>query len=369
VSFNNGGSLAGVATIHLPQSYTQLIRRWRNMESSFAPYARAADMNVYWGAGGEIDSVIDITHNVPIPDAFIRNAGGAVVGVRPLGANWGVINPAATNFASTAADGRPAVLTATDLPCFEPYRSIHTNPQFANADGFPCSVTGATPYAPGQPFTPDTIVTPGQIAFFKNSRANSAAAAPAAGAGFGLYVSGIYTMFELSGGTVPASGTVWTLRNYSGAVNGGNGVGGGNKGPYSFAQRPRPFTAVGASVQVAFNVTNTARGPTAADLRAVHTVPDPYYVTSAYEQTTDNKVIKFVNLPQKAIIRIYSASGVLVNLLEHNSVTFGGEANWNVRNRNNQVVASGVYFYHIEANDQGKTARRVGRMTIVNFAQ
>jgi uncharacterized Zn-binding protein involved in type VI secretion len=47
----------------------------------------------------------------------------------------------------------------------------------------------------------------------------------------------------------------------------------------------------------------------------------------------------------------------------------GGECTWNVRNRNNQVVASGVYFYHIEANISGGTARRVGRMTIVNFAQ
>jgi hypothetical protein len=36
-----------------------------------------------------------------------------------------------------------------------------------------------------------------------------------------------------------------------------------------------------------------------------------------------------------------------------------------VRNRNNQVVASGVYFYHIESG----SARRVGRFTIVNFAQ
>jgi hypothetical protein len=66
-----------------------------------------------------------------------------------------------------------------------------------------------------------------------------------------------------------------------------------------------------------------------------------------------------------AIIRIYSSSGVLVSLLEHNTTTFGGAADWNVRNRNNQVVASGVYFYHIEAGD----ARRVGRMTVVNFAQ
>jgi len=38
---------------------------------------------------------------------------------------------------------------------------------------------------------------------------------------------------------------------------------------------------------------------------------------------------------------------------------------WDVRNRSNQFVASGVYFYHVEA--EGKS--RVGRLTVVNFAQ
>ncbi len=369
VSFNNAGALTGVTTIQSPASYGVLIRRWRNMESSMAPFWRAADMNVYWGTNGRIDSVIDVTHNVPVPDAFIRNGAGAVVGVRPLAANWGIINPGATNFASTSADGRPAVLTMADLPCFEPYRSIHASPQFPNADGFPCAVTGATPYAPGQPFTPDTIAQPGQVAYFVNTRANAAAAPVAAGAGFGLYITGTYSQFELTGGALPAAGTVWTLRTYAGMVYGGQGVGGGSLGlPYSYTPATRPFTAVGASVQVAFDVVNTTRAVTTADLKQVHTVPDPYYVTNGYEQTTDNKVIKFVNLPRKAIIRIYSSSGVLVNILEHNSNTFGGELTWNVRNRNNQVVSSGVYFYHIESNDAG-TARRVGRMTIVNFAQ
>ena len=97
----------------------------------------------------------------------------------------------------------------------------------------------------------------------------------------------------------------------------------------------------------------------------MHTVPDPYYVTNGFEQSPDNKIIKFVNLPANAIIRIYSSSGVLVALMEHNSTTFGGDETWNVRNRNNQVVASGVYFYHVEAGN----ARRVGRFTVVNFAQ
>jgi len=108
------------------------------------------------------------------------------------------------------------------------------------------------------------------------------------------------------------------------------------------------------------------------DLSRVHTVPDPYYVKSKFEASTDQKILKFVGLPQDAIIRIYSASGVLVRLLEHHggdysptSISQGSEIDWDLRNRNNQVVASGVYFYHVEAGD----ARRVGRFTVVNFAQ
>jgi hypothetical protein len=99
-------------------------------------------------------------------------------------------------------------------------------------------------------------------------------------------------------------------------------------------------------------------------LSRVHTVPDPYYVTNGFEHTTEAKTIQFVNLPADCIIRIYSSSGVLVTLLEHHSQVDGGSERWNVLNRNTQVVASGVYFYHIEAGD----ARRVGRFVVVNFA-
>ena len=165
---------------------------------------------------------------------------------------------------------------------------------------------------------------------------------------------------------LPAAGTVWTLRGYTGGgLIGGQGSA-GDEGPYQYNDvRPRPFTAVGAEVRLLFDATNTQVNPVSANLDNVHTVPDPYYVTSEFEQTTDNKVIKFVNLPSAATIRIYSSSGVLVDIIEHNSITSEGSATWNVQNRNNQVVASGVYFYHIEAGD----ARRVGRFTVVNFAQ
>src|SRR5690606_40417179 len=118
-------------------------------------------------------------------------------------------------------------------------------------------------------------------------------------------------------------------------------------------------------LRVLVDATNQLSNRTLATHDNVHTVPDPYDVTSEFEQTTDNKVIKFVDLPNAATIRIYSSSGVLIEVIEHNSVSAEGAATWNVRNRNNQVVASGVYFYHIEAGD----ARKVGRFTIVNFAQ
>jgi hypothetical protein len=102
--------------------------------------------------------------------------------------------------------------------------------------------------------------------------------------------------------------------------------------------------------------------PTGADLTHVHTVPDPYYLTNEFEADNAGQVIKFVNLPQDAVIRIYTSSGVLVNLLEHHSTTFGGAVDWNVRNRTGRRVSSGVYFYHVEAGN----ARRTGRFTVVN---
>jgi hypothetical protein len=105
---------------------------------------------------------------------------------------------------------------------------------------------------------------------------------------------------------------------------------------------------------------------TNAQLARIHTVPDPYYVTNVLEPSPDTKILKFVNMPSRAIIRIYSVSGVLVRVLTQNDPMAGGEVTWDLRNRNNQFVASGVYFYHVETED-GKT--KLGRFTVVNFAQ
>ena len=186
-----------------------------------------------------------------------------------------------------------------------------------------------------------------------------------ANAGILLYLRGNIYMIELAGGAVPAAGQQWTVRDYTGAIRGGNGTA-GQFGTYVYtADAFRPFNTIGASMKFQFTVTNETAAVTDAALAAVHTVPDPYYVTSAYDRQVSSKVINFVNVPTGSRIRIYTTSGVLVRILDADPDALTGTVTWDVRNRSNQFVASGVYFYHVEA--EGKT--RVGRMTIVNFAQ
>ena len=350
--WNNAGELTGVSVIHSPYSYQTMGNQWRNVEGVLASVRRMADINVYWGAGGKVDSVIDATHNVPVPFDSTLYRGG-----------WGILNqagaPTAGAIGSVTAsfDGR-AELSITDLGCVEPFRSIDA-PQVASR--MRC---GTAALGDGPLYVLTQTAVPGTIVHFTGSPADAQTRAPAAEAGFIMLIAGNHFMFQLTGGALPATGAVWSLRSEVGAITGGKGWD-DDDGPYAYFAVPRPFNAVGAELRVNYDVVNQVNLATGKDLKQVHTVPDPYYVTNEYETTTDSKIIKFVNLPKDAIVRIYSASGVLVTLLEHHSDQNGGAMDWDVRNRNGQFVASGVYFYHVESGD----ATRIGKMTIVNFAQ
>jgi hypothetical protein len=172
------------------------------------------------------------------------------------------------------------------------------------------------------------------------------------GSGFGIFVNGEPYLFQ---GAQPAS-TVWTLRTYNGSVTQSTA------GVYSFS--PTGGIPAIPGLRIVLNVQSAAQiVADQADLSKVHTVPDPYYAVSQYDLSPASKELKFVNLPAEATIRIYSMSGVLVDIINHNDPTGGGSANWNLRNRSNQFVASGVYFYHVSTSD-GKTA--VGKFTVVH---
>jgi hypothetical protein len=240
-----------------------------------------------------------------------------------------------------------------DIGCVQPF---HSGPVSVESSlRIPCALAAPVPLS--------NTAALGSVAFFRNL-AEAGTVAPAAEGGFLFYIAG--SVFMMSMPALPAPGTVWGLRTYVGTIEGGPGA-------YTFnPPTVLPFTAIGATAALEFGVTSTVAAATKDDLSRVHTVPDPYYVRSKYEASTEQKVLKFVGLPQDAIVRIYSSSGVLVRLLEHRGSQYsstsrsqGSEMDWDLRNRNNQVVASGVYFYHVEAGD----ARRVGRFTVVNFAQ
>jgi len=336
-TINNGGALTGVTVVSVPQSYNYFNRNWRNFEWATSGAFRAADFNVYWGTAGVIDSVVDVSHNVVVP--FSDTAGGT----------WGVLNAAAQN-GTGSFDTRNDALTVTDFVCVDPIRTLlavddprfpHTCPTYLLSNTAALGPVAFHTTSPGG--DPAELLDP-------------ATAPVAPEPGVGLYLAGTVTLFQMP--ALPAAGTVWALRTYTGVIN-------GTPGSFTYTPATRPFTGVGSGLKLTYSAQNALLASTTEDLGRVHTVPDPYYVTNQFEQTTDTKIIKFVNLPGNCIIRIYSSSGVLVTLLEHHSATGGGAEDWNVRNRNNQVVASGVYFYHLEAGD----ARRVGRFTVVNFAE
>jgi hypothetical protein len=176
--------------------------------------------------------------------------------------------------------------------------------------------------------------------------------------GFALYVNGERFIFQTS--QLPANGTVWTLRTYAGNLtsSGGNTADPSN---YAFSSLTRPPLIPGLSFVWESEAATEVVGEAQLDL--VHTIPDPYYAVSQFDLSPASKELRFVNLPVKATIRIYSMSGVLVDIVNHDDPTGGGNAPWDLRNRSDQFVASGVYFYHVSTPD-GKS--RVGKFTVVN---
>ena len=175
------------------------------------------------------------------------------------------------------------------------------------------------------------------------------------GNGFAMYINGEVFYFV---GAAPTGNATWKLRTHFGAVTRSGTT-------YSYAAEANKPPAV-PGLTLVVNVNAAAALETRTDLKSVHTVPDPYYVRSAFELGPSNKALRFVNLPQQAVVRIYSLNGTLVRVLTHNDIQGGGELSWDLRNRNNQFVASGVYFFHVEAPN-GDT--HTGRFTVVQFAR
>jgi hypothetical protein len=100
--------------------------------------------------------------------------------------------------------------------------------------------------------------------------------------------------------------------------------------------------------------------------------PNPYridggYVENKYEKSgIREKRIRFVNLPPRCTIRIFTLDGDLVQTIDHESSAADLDAtidSWNLISRNTQAVVSGIYLFSVEDKDTGDN--QVGKFVII----
>ncbi|MGC8654790.1 MAG: hypothetical protein ACP5US_12455, partial [Candidatus Kryptoniota bacterium] len=75
-----------------------------------------------------------------------------------------------------------------------------------------------------------------------------------------------------------------------------------------------------------------------------------------------DRKIQFTNLPARCEIRIYTISGTLVNVLQHNSASLGYE-DWNLTSSVGQAISSGIYLFTVQ--DLSTGAIQVGKFVVI----
>jgi len=95
------------------------------------------------------------------------------------------------------------------------------------------------------------------------------------------------------------------------------------------------------------------------DLDRIKVVPNPYIAHAEWENWADERKIEFIHLPDKATVRIYTLSGDLVVTLDHDNGS--GTAAWDIQSVNDQAVAPGIYYYHVDS----PYGEKIGKFAII----
>ena len=111
-----------------------------------------------------------------------------------------------------------------------------------------------------------------------------------------------------------------------------------------------------------------------AILDAIRVVPNPYLVTNRSVASEGTDQLFFTNLPANCTIRIYTLAGEFVREIVHDAVeafaptdrnsegSRGGSEPFDLLSYNRQALASGIYFYHVDAEGIGT---KVGRFAVI----
>lgn len=321
-------------TVYPLKGYHTITSRYRTFEGVLSTVRRAADIEVTWGGNGQVESVRDLTHNVDVPfDPNIRASYGFLTVESFAGVD-----------AALTRDGDNSVVTASDFTCIAPMNEYTIAGDTDHEDCLSPVSAQLQPSAALVPIGGEYDLPWGDYEATTPTQQ-----------GFAMYINGETFLFF---GPLPEAGAQWTLRTYAGYVAEGDDG-------YEFESLVRPPAVPGLTAVLTLSPSENV-AVTEDVLERVHTVPDPYYVTNRLESSSVQKRLLFVNLPEQAIVRIFTVSGVLVAALSHDDPSGGGTVEWDLRNRNNQFVASGVYFYHVETPDG---TERIGKFTVIQYAQ
>lgn len=110
------------------------------------------------------------------------------------------------------------------------------------------------------------------------------------------------------------------------------------------------FTISGESAQI------NAKDVQESALDLVRVVPNPYYGFSQYEGSRLDNRVYITNIPTKCNIKILSMNGSIVREfdVDRSSDPTNTFVEWNLRNADNLLIASGVYMILIDAPDIGE---------------
>ena len=97
------------------------------------------------------------------------------------------------------------------------------------------------------------------------------------------------------------------------------------------------------------------------DISNISVVPNPYIISSRFNESENGNRIRFTNLPQQCTINIYTVSGEFVKSIDHND-NFKGSVFWDLKNTSSENVAPGLYIYMLET-DNGLS--KVGKFAVV----
>ncbi len=97
-----------------------------------------------------------------------------------------------------------------------------------------------------------------------------------------------------------------------------------------------------------------------AMLEEVEVVPNPYIVRSGFAETETDRRLRFIRLPRKCRIAIFTITGELVDDFVHED-PYDGNAWWDLRTKSGELVAPGLYIYVVES--EGK--EQIGKFAVV----